>query len=101
MKVRDRASYAFALASCAACLDIDPAGVVKQARIALGGVATKPWRSVEAERAIVGQKPSPEVFRSAGEAAMKGARTRPDNAFKVELGKRVVARALELAARAS
>jgi xanthine dehydrogenase YagS FAD-binding subunit len=101
IKVRDRASYAFALASCAACLDIDGSGVVKAARIALGGVATKPWRSLEAERAVVGHKPSLDLFREAGEAAMRGARSRPDNAFKIELGKRVVARALDLAARAS
>jgi xanthine dehydrogenase YagS FAD-binding subunit len=100
VKVRDRASFAFALASCAACLEID-GGVVKQARIALGGVATKPWRAIDAERAIVGQRASPDLFRRAGETAMTGARTKPDNAFKVELGKRVVARALELAARAS
>jgi xanthine dehydrogenase YagS FAD-binding subunit len=99
VKARDRASYAFALASCAACLEIE-AGVVKNARIALGGVATKPWRSIDAERAVVGNRPSVEVFRSAGETALKGARTRPDNAFKVELAKRVMMRALELAARA-
>jgi xanthine dehydrogenase YagS FAD-binding subunit len=100
VKARDRASFAFALASCAACVEID-GGVVKDARVALGGVATKPWRSVEAERELVGKKPAPEAFRAAGEAALRGAKTRPDNAFKVELGKRVVARALELAARAS
>ncbi|HEX9297956.1 MAG TPA: xanthine dehydrogenase family protein subunit M [Polyangiaceae bacterium] len=100
VKVRDRASYAFALASCAACLEIDGSGIVKQARVALGGVGTKPWRSLDAERAIVGKKPAADVFRGAGEIAMNGARTRPDNAFKVELGQRVVARALELAARA-
>jgi len=101
VKVRDRASHAFALASCAACVEIDGGGIVKQARIALGGVATKPWRSLDAESAVVGKKAAPDVFRAAGEMAMKQARTRPDNVFKVELGKRVVARALELAARAS
>jgi xanthine dehydrogenase YagS FAD-binding subunit len=100
VKARDRAAYAFALASCAACLRIE-SGLVKDARIALGGVATKPWRSVDAERALIGGRPTVEVFRSAGEAAMKGARTRPDNAFKVELAKRVIMRALELASRAS
>jgi xanthine dehydrogenase YagS FAD-binding subunit len=101
VKVRDRASYAFALASCAACVELDGRGVVTAARIALGGVATRPWRSPEGEAAIVGKKPTADALRAAGEAVMKGARTRRDNAFKVELGKRVVARALELAARAS
>ena len=100
VKARDRASYAFALASCAACLEIE-GGVVKQARVALGGVATKPWRSVDAERELFGKPPSAEAFLGAGEMAMRGARVRPGVAFKVELGKRVVARALELAARMS
>jgi len=101
VKARDRASYAFALASCAACLEIDDKGVIKQARIALGGVGTKPWRSKEAEAALAGKKTGADAWRAAATAAMDGAKTRPDNTFKVELGKRVVAKALDLAARAS
>jgi xanthine dehydrogenase YagS FAD-binding subunit len=97
VKARDRASYAFALASCAACLDLD-GGAIKEVRIALGGVATKPWRAVEAERLLVGKLAGVEPFRMAADLAMAGARTRPDNAFKVELGRRVVMRALMLAA---
>jgi xanthine dehydrogenase YagS FAD-binding subunit len=100
VKARDRSSFAFALASCAAALEIDD-GTIKSARIALGGVATKPWRSKEAEAAIVGKRLGDDVFRAAGEAAMKDAKPRRDNAFKMELGKRVVARALALAGGAS
>jgi xanthine dehydrogenase YagS FAD-binding subunit len=97
VKVRDRASYAFALASCAACLDIE-GGTIRQARIVLGGVSTKPWRSLEAERELAGKKVGPDVFRHAAEAALEGARPRKDNAFKVDLAKRVVVRALTLTA---
>jgi xanthine dehydrogenase YagS FAD-binding subunit len=96
VKVRDRASYAFALASCAACLELD-GDAIKQARIALGGVTTKPWRSTEAERELTGKKAGPDTFRAAAEAALRDARPRKENAFKVELAKRVVVRALELA----
>jgi len=97
LKVRDRASYEFALASAAVALDID-GGVIKVARIGLGGVATKPWRASDAERLLVGQKPSPELFAAAGEAATKGAVPRAFNAFKVPLTRRVVARALKTVA---
>jgi xanthine dehydrogenase YagS FAD-binding subunit len=100
VKARDRASFAFALASCAACLEID-GGVIRQARVVLGGLATKPWRSPEAERLVIGQRPSPELFRVAGDAALTDASSHPENAFKVVLGKRVIARALERAAEAS
>jgi xanthine dehydrogenase YagS FAD-binding subunit len=100
VKARDRASYAFALASAAVALDVD-GGVIKAARIALGGVATKPWRSKEAERRLEGQKLSAEAYRAAADAALAGAAPKKDNAFKVELGKRVVIRALELAGGAS
>ena len=96
VKVRDRASYAFALASAAVALDLE-AGVVRQARIVLGGVATKPWRSREAEQKLEGQKLSPDLFRAVADAAMAGAQPQKENAFKVELGKRTVVRALELA----
>jgi xanthine dehydrogenase YagS FAD-binding subunit len=96
VKVRDRASYAFALVSAAVGLDID-GGVIKQARVAMGGLSTKPWRSREAEQALQGQKPTRETFRAAAEAALAAAAPRKDNAFKVELGKRTIVRALELA----
>lgn len=94
LKVRDRASYAFALASAAVALDLD-GGTVRDARIALGGVATKPWRSREAERALVGRPATRATFRAAAEAALRGAVPREENGFKVELAKRTLVRALE------
>ena len=100
VKARDRASYAFALASAAVALHVD-GGTIKAARVALGGVGTKPWRSKEAEQKLEGQKPTREVYRAAAEAALAGASTKKDNAFKVELGKRTLARALELAGGAA
>ena len=97
VKARDRASYEFALASAAIALEVQD-GVVRSARVALGGVATKPWRSAEAEKALVGQKAEGAVFRAAAGAALEGARPRKYNAFKVELARRVIVRALETAA---
>jgi xanthine dehydrogenase YagS FAD-binding subunit len=97
LKVRDRASYEFALASAAVALEV-AGGVIKTARVALGGVATKPWRAADADKVLIGQKPSPELFAKAGEAATNGALPRPGNAFKVVLARRVVARALETVA---
>ncbi len=97
VKVRDRQAYAFALASCAAALQVEN-GVVRAARFALGGVGTRPWRVPEAEKLLEGEKPGPAVFTRAAERALQGARTRPDNAFKVELAKRTVVRAFSLAA---
>src|SRR5205085_8065289 len=94
VKVRDRASYAFALASAAVALDVQ-GGAIRDARVALGGVATKPWRSAEAERELVGHPPNEATFRRAAEAALRGSKPRKDNAFKVELARRVVFRALE------
>jgi xanthine dehydrogenase YagS FAD-binding subunit len=94
LKVRDRASYAFALASAAAALDL-AGGTVRAARIALGGIATKPWRAVAAERVLVGKPATQESFRAAADAALHGAVPREDNAFKVELAKRTLVRALE------
>ena len=94
LKVRDRNSYAFALVSVAAALDLDGQGVIRQARLALGGVAHKPWRVVEAEQRLVGQRPGDGAWRAAAEAALAGARPRRDNAFKVELARRSIARAL-------
>ncbi|HEY9759153.1 MAG TPA: xanthine dehydrogenase family protein subunit M [Oculatellaceae cyanobacterium] len=97
LKVRDRASYAFALVSAAVALELDGEGVIKSARVGLGGVATKPWRALEAEKFLVGKKAGRDSYRGAGEAAVVGAKTYEHNAFKVELTKRVVVRALEKA----
>jgi xanthine dehydrogenase YagS FAD-binding subunit len=97
VKVRDRASYEFALASSAVAVNLD-GGRIREARVAFGGIATKPWRSREAERALAGAVPTAESFRAAGEAALKDARPQKDNAFKVELAKRTLVRALTLAA---
>jgi xanthine dehydrogenase YagS FAD-binding subunit len=98
LKVRDRASYEFALAAAAVALDLAGDGTVRAARVALGGVATKPWRSSEAERTLLGRKADATAFRAAGEAALAGARPQKHNGFKVELAKRTVARALATAA---
>ncbi|HVX84084.1 MAG TPA: xanthine dehydrogenase family protein subunit M [Phycisphaerae bacterium] len=95
LKVRDRASYEFALASVAAMLEVE-GGVVKDARVALGGVATMPWRSREAEGALVGKQAGREAFEAAAEAAMSGAVGRKYNAFKIELAKRTIVRGLEM-----
>jgi len=92
-KVRDRASYAFALASAAVALDVQ-GGTVRDARVALGGVATKPWRSHDAERALVGRPATEATFRAAADAALKGAVPYRENAFKIELAKRTLVRAL-------
>jgi xanthine dehydrogenase YagS FAD-binding subunit len=94
LKVRDRASYAFALASAAVALDVQ-GGVIREARVALGGVATKPWRSLEAEKALAGQPPTRASFQRAAAAALQGARPRKDNKFKIELSQRCIVRALE------
>jgi xanthine dehydrogenase YagS FAD-binding subunit len=98
LKVRDRASYAFALVAVAAALELD-GGRVKQARVVLGGVAHKPWRSLEAEAALVGNFASEESFRRAADVALAGAKPLAHNAYKVELGKRAVVRALMRASR--
>lgn len=96
LKVRDRASYAFALVSVAAAIEFD-GDKVRDARIVLGGVAHKPWRAIEAENALRGQALTDEVLAKAGEAAVAGARPYQHNAFKVELAQRAVARALQQA----
>jgi len=90
-------SYAFALASCAAALRLEN-GVIVEARVALGGVAPKPWRAEAAEAALAGAKPEDATFAAAAAAALSDAKPSGDNAFKIELGRRVVARALRLAA---
>jgi xanthine dehydrogenase YagS FAD-binding subunit len=93
VKARDRASYAFALASAAVAVDLDGQNI-RDARVALGGVATKPWRSREAEAALIGKPATAETFQHAAEAALAGAKTQKDNAFKVDLARRVIVRAL-------
>jgi xanthine dehydrogenase YagS FAD-binding subunit len=88
-KVRDRASYAFALVSVAAAIDMED-GVIRDARIAMGGVAPKPWRAPEAEAALRGQIANEESFRRAAEITLKDAVGLRDNAFKIELAKRTL-----------
>ncbi|HEX4498423.1 MAG TPA: xanthine dehydrogenase family protein subunit M [Thermoanaerobaculia bacterium] len=97
LKVRDRASYEFALASAAVALDLD-GGRIRAARVALGGVGTKPWRSSEAEQALIGKKAEEATYKAAAETALQGAQPRKDNGFKIELAKRTLARALATAA---
>lgn len=96
LKIRDRQSYEFALASAAVALDLDN-GTIRGARIALGGVATVPWRAYEAETALAGNAPDDNALKAAADAAFVGARPRQHNAFKVELGKRTLIRALRQA----
>jgi xanthine dehydrogenase YagS FAD-binding subunit len=93
-KVRDRASFAFALASAAVALDLRGT-TIRDARIALGGVATKPWRARDAERWLIGRTTSLENFRHTAALAVDGAKPRNDNAFKVELARRTIIRALQ------
>ncbi len=98
LKVRDRQSYAFALVSVAAGLEIE-GGIIKSAGLALGGVAPRPWRNSEAEKLLIGASPNPEVFRKAADLAVAGAKPYEHNAFKVELAKQSIVRALTLAAQ--
>jgi xanthine dehydrogenase YagS FAD-binding subunit len=93
-KVRDRASFSFALASAAVALDLR-GGTIRDARIALGGLATKPWRARDAERWLIGKPPALDAFRRAAAMAIDGAAPRDGNAFKVELGRRTILRALQ------
>lgn len=97
LKIRDRESYEFALASAAVALDLD-GGTVRQARIALGGLATMPWRARDAEQALTGRTLDEASCHLAAEAALSGARTREHNAFKAELGRQTIVRALLQAA---
>lgn len=96
LKVRDRASYAFALVAVAAALELDGESI-RNARVVLGGVAHKPWRSREAEALLAGERVSEATFRRAAEAAMRDAKPLQHNAFKVELGRRAIVRALKRA----
>jgi xanthine dehydrogenase YagS FAD-binding subunit len=96
LKLRDREAYEFALASAAVVATVK-GGVVSRVRVALGGVGTKPWRSMEAEQALEGKPMATATFRDAAEAALRDAKPRTGNAFKVELSKRCLIRALTLA----
>lgn len=94
LKRRDRASYEFALASAAVVVKLEGRRI-QRARVAFGGIATKPWRSPEAEHALHGKDATEANFRAAAEAALRGAKPLHDNAFKVELAKRTLVRALK------
>ncbi|MGA2292707.1 FAD binding domain-containing protein [Bradyrhizobium sp.] len=96
LKVRERTSYAFAVVSAAACLRIEQ-GTIAEARLALGGVAAKPWRARAAEKILAGASPDSAAFRRAAEAALADAKPSGDNAFKIELARRILVRALTLA----
>jgi xanthine dehydrogenase YagS FAD-binding subunit len=96
LKLRDREAYEFALASAAVVATIS-GGNIKRVRVALGGVGTRPWRSMEAEQALEGKPVGAASFRAAAETALRDAKPRTGNAFKVELSKRCLVRALTLA----
>jgi xanthine dehydrogenase YagS FAD-binding subunit len=98
LKIRDRLSYAFALVSVAAALELD-GDTIKQARLALGGVAHKPWRDAGAEAALRGQTASRATFTHAADLVLRDAKGYAHNAFKIELARRVIVRALTQAAR--
>lgn len=107
LKLRERASYAFALVSVAAALDLDDDGTIRAARLALGGVAHKPWRDREAEALLTGQRAGSEAYARAAAAVLREARawggpalpeSLPGNAFKIPLAERAIVRALEMAA---
>ena len=95
LKLRDRTSYEFALASAAVVVTVAD-GKVTRARVALGGVGTKPWRSPEAEQELTGQSATEAIFRKAAEAALRDAKPQSQNGFKVELAKRCLVHALKL-----
>src|SRR5262249_22917153 len=96
LKLRDRASYEFALPSAAVVLTI-ASGNIAYARIALGGVGTKPWRSAAAEGALTGRPANDGVFREAADAALRTATPQRENTFKIELAKRCLTQALRMA----
>ena len=93
LKVRERSSYAYALASAAVGLDVQ-AGTIRTARVALGGVGTKPWRSPEAEKVLTGAPATEATFRAAAAAALRGAQPHAENRFKVELAQNTLVQAL-------
>ncbi|MCZ2497944.1 xanthine dehydrogenase family protein subunit M [Xylophilus sp. Kf1] len=98
LKLRDRLSYAFALVSVAAALQLDEKGVIRQGRVAMGGVAHKPWRVPQAEALLEGREPSQELFLQVADRLLLGAEGRGGNDFKIELGRRAIVRALRQAA---
>jgi xanthine dehydrogenase YagS FAD-binding subunit len=100
LKVRDRASYEFALVSTAAALDIED-GVIRQVRLAAGGVGTRPWRLRGSEDALVGKAPDRQAFEAAAQLALEGARPLSGNHYKLELLPRTIVRALEMAVNAA
>jgi xanthine dehydrogenase YagS FAD-binding subunit len=98
LKLRDRASYEFALASAAVVITVAD-GKITRARVAMGGIGAKPWRTKEVEAALEGQSAEESTYRRAAEIALQGARPQSENAFKVELAKRCLVHALKLAAQ--
>lgn len=100
LKIRDRLSYAFALVSVAAALELDGNAII-EARVVLGGVAHKPWRNFEAETALRGQAATVEHFSHAADLLLQGARAYAHNGFKVELARRAIVRTLMQAANAT
>ena len=100
LKIRDRLSYAFALVSVAAVLDID-GGRIREARVALGGVAHKPWRNRDAETALRGEAPDRAAFAKAADILLKDAKGYSHNAFKIGLARRAMIRTLTQAANAT
>jgi xanthine dehydrogenase YagS FAD-binding subunit len=98
LKVRDRSSYAFALVSVAAGLTLD-GKTIRAARLAMGGVAHKPWRLKEAEQSLQGKQVSVEAFQQAADIAMRGARGYGDNDFKLKLAPNTIVEALKIASR--
>jgi xanthine dehydrogenase YagS FAD-binding subunit len=100
LKIRDRLSYAFALVAVAAALDLD-GGKIKEARLALGGVAHKPWRVEEAEASLHGQAPDATAFAKAADVVLRGAKGFSHNTFKIDLARRAIIRTLTQAANAT
>jgi xanthine dehydrogenase YagS FAD-binding subunit len=98
LKIRDRLSYAFALVSVAAALELD-GDTIKEARLALGGVAHKPWRDAGAEAALRGKTATPATFTHAADLVLRDAKGFPHNAFKIDLARKVIVRALTQAAQ--
>jgi xanthine dehydrogenase YagS FAD-binding subunit len=96
LKVRDRASYEFALASAAVVLDVE-GDTIRAARLGLGGIATRPWRAIDAERSLTDRQANEAAFRDAADIALTGAVAREHNRFKIELAKRTIVRALATA----
>ncbi|MBV9396065.1 MAG: xanthine dehydrogenase family protein subunit M [Methylobacteriaceae bacterium] len=98
IKIRDRLSYAFALVSVAAALELEGKNI-KEARLALGGIAHKPWRDENAEAALRGQNATRDTFKRAADILLSGAKAYAHNAFKIELARRAIVRALTQAAQ--